>query len=461
MKNIAYRLLSAAALLLLPVAALADTVVNSTTIFRFSKDARMGFASKTMTPFTQFLGIDSDKLGDGNLSVHLYGWGRLDLADKSFNNDQADGSLTYGYLKYSFKHANAQVRGGRFSVNEGMINEMIDGLSIRTDLPLGFGFSTFGGANVHTAHIPGERTDGKGDGIFGGRLNYRYAGMLEMGLSGIYESTAPAISLNAYKRNDGSPIFPLTPDGSRAKITDHRLIGVDAWFSPVQMIEITGHTSYNTETAGVSEHAYLFNLKPFRDLVLTGEFNEYRGHDLFSSSVMFKSLINSLNDKSRTTGSSASYSLFKGVELATDYRHYTRDFGNADRVGGELRFTMQEKNTFRSGIGYHHLRAGSNFAVIPSATDSSASFHDLRGYAMFDTRSCFGSFDAIGYFFEKPINSVSSSWELSTSFGYHLTPALSLSGDLSYGKNPQFIDDLKGLIRLTYNINYSGKGGAK
>lgn len=459
MKKTVCCLLSAAFFLTLPAAALADTSVDSTTLFRVSQDDRTGFPNKYLAPATQFLGLDMDKLGDGNLSVHLYGWGRLDLGDKSFNNNQADGSLTYGYMQYRFKEANAQARAGRFFVNEGIVNEQVDGLSARTDLPLGFGVSAFGGATVHTAHIAGENTDGKGDAITGGRLNYRYGGMLELGASGVYETKAPTLM---------NPNNIALLNGG--KLGDHRLVGGDIWLSPVRMVEIMGHTSYNTETSGVAEHTYLLNIKPFHDLVLTGQFNEYRERNLFFASTMFASFVTGLSDLSRTVGGSASYSLVKGVELTADYKHYTRDIGNADRMGGEARFNLLD-NTLRSGIGYHYLRAGSGFAVLQTFTTSgvliptstaSASFHEARVFAMYDTqKGYFTSLDTIGYFFKERINNVSNAWEVIGSLGYHITPALALSGDLSYGKNPQFIDDLRGLIRLTYNMNYTGKGGAK
>ena len=94
MKKNVCRLLSAAFLLVVPAASFADTTINSTTVFRYYQDDHSGFAKKDLAPVTQFLGVDVDKLGDGNLSAHLYGWGRLDLADKSYNDDKSDGSLT-------------------------------------------------------------------------------------------------------------------------------------------------------------------------------------------------------------------------------------------------------------------------------------------------------------------------------------------------------------------------------
>jgi len=446
MKKNLYRLLSIVFLLALPASVLADTSVDSTTLLRISQEHLPGFTKKEFVPATQFLGLDVDKLGDGNLSFHFYGWGRADLADKSFNDDNVGGSLTYGYLQYRFKQANAQVRAGRFFINEGIINEQVDGLSARTELPFGFGISTFGGATVHTAHIPGETTDGKGDGIFGGRLNYRYGGMLELGVSGLYETTAPTLAVPAHAQNFGS----------------HRLLGGDVWLSPFRMVEITGHTSYNTETQGVAEHSYLLNIKPLKDLVLTGEFNEHRERNLFFSSILFQTFLNqnNLNERSRSVGGSASYELIKGVEAVGDYKHYTRDLGQADRFGGDIRLTLVD-NTVRSGFGYHYLRSGPNFAIIPSST-ASGSFHEVRGYVMRDTaKSYFASLDAIGYFFKADADGKRTAWELNSSIGYHITPALALSGDLAYGQNPQNSDELRGLIRLTYNMNYTGKGGTK
>ncbi|MEI6207101.1 MAG: hypothetical protein WCP20_09980 [Desulfuromonadales bacterium] len=448
MKKTVSCLLSAVLLLALPAAVLAETSIESTTIFRFFQDSRTGFPQKNFVPATQFLSIDADKLADGNLSLHLYGWGRLDLGDKSFNNDQADGNLTHGYLKYRFNQANAQIRAGRFIINEGIINEKIDGVSARTDLPLGFGISAFGGANVHSAHIPNENTDGKGDAIYGGRLHYRYRGMLELGVSGLYETAAPALGRLSNQI--------LAREG---KFGNHRLVGGDVWLAPLNMLELMGHTSYNTETRSVADHSYQLNLKPLKQLVLTGEFNEYRDRSNFLTSVMFSSMYSALRDMSRVKGGIASYAINSQIDLSADYRHYTREIGNADRTGTDLRYRFMD-NSIRTGAGYHYLRAGSAFAVTPSSA-SSASYHELRGFIMRDDTSYFASADAIIFVFDKKISDKQSAWEVATSVGYRLTPLLALSGDISYGQNPQFTDDLKGLLRLTYNLNLSSKGGAR
>ncbi len=438
MKEICCRLICSASLAAFPLAATAaDISVDSTTILRIESRDITGAKKQTLLPATQFLGLDVDKLADGNLSLHVYGWGRADLGDKSYNNDSLGGSFTYGYLQYRFKEANADVRAGRFFVREGIVNEQLDGVSARTELPLGFGLSAFGGATVHTKHLYGENSDGKGDYIYGGRANYRYKGMLELGVSGLYEGKAPALA----SHTSGN----------------HRLLGGDVWLNPHKSFEIMGHTSYNPETKGIAEHTYLVNIKPIQHLILSAEFNEHRERSYLYAWTMFSAAALNPADKSRSLGGRASYEITKNIELSADYKHYTREIGNADRFGVDARLKFRD-NSVRGGIGYHYLRAGKNFAI---STIPSASYHEVRGYAMYDTKNYFAAVDALGYFFKEKIYGEKIAWEGTLSLGYHITPALALSGDISYGRNPEFIEDMKGLLRLTYNTTFDGKGGKK
>ena len=76
-------------------------------------------------------------------------------------------------------------------------------------------------------------------------------------------------------------------------------------------------------------------------------------------------------------------------------------------------------------------------------------------------KSYFAAIDLLGDFFKEKIFNESSAWEATASLGYHFSPALALSGDLSYGRNPQFTEETKALLRLTYNMTYTGIGGKK
>lgn len=441
MKLSCTHLIPACFLLALPGAALsAEIAVDATSIVRFEQRAEPD--KKDLAPATQFLGIDAAKLADGNLSFHASGWGRADIREKSFNNEAYTGSLTYAYLQYRFKAANADVRLGRFFVHEGIVNEQIDGASLRTDLPFGFGFSAFGGANVHTKHLYGQGKDSKGEANMGGRLSYRYKGVLELGASGQYETKAPTLTNVA--------------DPTITSVSNHRLVGGDVWFSPHKAVEIMGHTSYNTVTKGVAENSYILNVKPIHHLVLTGEYNEHRERNFMFNGLKFSEALSS-TERSRTLGGGASYALGKSVEVAGDYKRYTRDAGNADRFGGDVKLSLNE-NALRAGVGYHYLRAGNQFAPLDYAT---ASFHELRGYVMHDAKAYYASLDGIGYIFKEKVKNEKAAWEATISLGYKITPDLVASGDVSYGRNPQFTEETKGLVRLTYNMAYDSKGGKK
>ena len=439
MKNLCCALLCAVSLAAGSSVALADDVtVDSTPLFGIGQRDVSGGSKETLLPATQFLGLDVEKIGNNsNLSFHLSGWGRADLADKSFNNDKAVGRLTYGYFQYRPTQGSANVRAGRLFVREGIVNEQVDGISGRVDFPMGFGLSAFGGATVHTAHIAGENSDGKGDSIYGGRASYRSGGLLEVGLSGVYESDAQKLVSHA--------------------TGNYRRVGADLWLTPLKTIDIIGHSSYNPETSLFAEHSYLINVKHFKNLILTGEYNQHNEQSYLYAWTMFSAAALNPNDKSSSVGLSASYEINKNLETSLDYKHYTRDFGSADRFGGDVRVNYKD-NTIRGGIGYHYLNAGQDFAI---GGNPSASYHELRCYVMRDTKSYFAALDILGDIFTDKIYNQSSAWETTASLGYHLTPALALSGDLAYGRNPQFTEEIRALLRLTYNMTYTGIGGKK
>jgi len=424
--------------LLIPTTIFAAQVsVDSDTIVRIEKRDVTGGSSEALMPATQYLGLDAKKLWDGNLSVHMYGWGRADMGDESYDNNKTAGNLTYGYLLYRFDKDAADIRAGRFFVREGIVNEQVDGLSARASLPYGFAVSAFGGATVHVDDLYGEDSDGKGDSIFGGRLSYKYMKFLELGVSTVYESDAPTLDYHANGTN--------------------RKVGGDIWLSPYRWIELVGHSSYNTETDEIAEHRYMLNLRPVADLTISGQYNYQKEQSLLYSWATFSGAAIPSGNNSTITGVTATYSLTKSAELSLDYNHYDREVGSADRYGGDLKLSFLE-NAIKGGLGYHYLDAGQEFAITGT---NSGSYQNLRAYIMHDTKGYFAAIEGIGYFFEEKINNEDAAIQASMSLGYHITPALAISGDISYGQNPDFKDETKGLISLTYNMTYDSIGGKK
>jgi hypothetical protein len=412
--------------ILLPsVAGAVDVGVDATTLVRFEQQSVPLFAKQTLVPATQFLGVDMDKLGDGNLSLHFYGWGRADLADRSTNEGRTDGDLTYAYLKYRLPNGNGQVRAGRFFVTEGIAVEHIDGISARADICKNFGLSFFGGAPVR---LDLTRKN-KGEYIYGGRANLRLGGMFELGVSALQEGHVTVNQLTGDKRN-------------------RDMVGGDVWFSPIRMAEVTGHTYYNATTGGVAENSYLVTLKPVKTFILTGEYNQNRFKDYFAFSNLPQIFNPNTGDNLESYGGSAAWKLIKPLEVIGDYRHYKRDsLGQSDRYGAEVRCSLMD-NQVRTGVGFHRSRGGDNIN----------SYAEARAYAMYRGQKYQGSLDGIVHVYDAAINGKHNAYGLTASAGYRVLPDLLVSGDVGYGDDPRQNRDFRGLLRITYNFNYTTKG---
>jgi hypothetical protein len=414
-------------LLMVPMLALgADLGVYGTTLLTFEERKIPGFDSQQIIPATQFLGLDADKIGDPNLSMHLYGWGRVDLADRS-TDKSSDANFTYGYLRYLFPKANGEIKAGRLFLFEGVSIENVDGVRARVDLAKGFTLSVYGGIPVR----PDRTNDNSGDFITGGRASYRYPSILELGVSAVYET--------------GMTNGPITD------LKDYRqLVGGDLWFRPHKTVELTGRTSYNTVTGGFAENSYLLTIKPLPPLTITGDYNQYRFKDYYSDTNI-RSLFNPNNNGDiKYYGGSVTYVIAKPIEVTASYRHYDREYtGNSNRFGGELRYTPLEGKV-KTGLSYYRVDA-------PSAVNS---YDEIRGYVMYNGAKFMASIDAISDFYDNNVNiyGKKTAFEIQGSTGYRLLPYLTLSGDISYSENPQYKDEVKGLLRLT--VNYSTSKGA-
>ena len=433
MKSVSCLVLSL--LVLLPaIACAAELGVDTATFFRFEQRAFPGFAKQTVVPATEFLGVDVEKAGDGNLSFHLYGWGRVDLADRSTDEGTTDGLLSYAYLSYRFPKANGEIKGGRFFVKEGVAAEQLDGVSVRSDLRNGFTLVMFGGAPVKL-----DRDDrSKGDYLVGGRGSYRLKGVLELGVSGVHEGG-------------------VTIDPASGAKDDRQLVGGDIWLFPHPVIELNGHTFYNAATSGLAEHNYLLSIRPHKAFTISGVYNE----DHFKNYFTFSNLRSLFNPDDggelKSYGGGVTWVVASPVEVNADYRRYNRNGsvstdsnGNSDRYGGEVRLALLDKK-FRSGLSYHRSDGASSFN----------SYDEVRGYGLYDAARYVTSLDVITQFYRNTIFGKSAAFEVIGSAGYRILPELAFSGEISYGQNPRLTEEVRGLLRLTYNYAYASKGAKK
>lgn len=427
--------LALATLLFIPAFARAAEIgVNSATFFRYEQRAIPGFAKQTVIPATEFVDVNLEKIGDGNLSFHLFGWGRVDLADRSNDEGTTDSNLTYAYLDYHFPKANAKIKAGRIFINEGVAMEQIDGVNVRTDLQKGFNLAIFGGVPVKLD----RDSKSKGDYIAGGRGSYRLKGLFELGVSGLQEGK-------------------VTLDPATDVKSDRQLVGGDIWLLPLPSIELNGHTFYNAATNGLAEHSYLLTLRPRKDLTLSGSYNEENFKNYFTFSNI-RSLFNPDNaGEVKSYGGELTWNVATPLEVTADYRHDNRTSttvadrnGSSDRYGGAIRLTLLDKKV-RSGISYHRSDGASSFN----------SYDELRGYGLYDTSRYIFSFDGIAQIYKEKIFNKGEAFEVIASAGWRILSDLALSGEVSYGHNPRNTDEVRGLLRLNYNYTYASKGAKK
>jgi len=408
------------------ISSAAETSISGTTLLRFEQRSVPGFDKQSIIPATQFISLETTGVGDPNLSMHLSGWGRADLADNSTDRS-SDGTLSYGYLRYLFPKSNAEVKAGRLFVFEGVSAENLDGLYARAQLAKGFAVSGFGGAPVH----PVSSVDNRGDYLVGGRFSYTSPSFLELGVSTLFEN--------------GLISGPLS------KLRDTRqLVGADLWLKPHQIVDLKGRLSYDTVNQGIAEQSWLLALKAGTSSTIVVDYSQYEFKEFFAASSI-RSLFNpDTAGGQKAAGLNYTLQVSKPLEVTAAFRHFDRDItGTSDRYGAEGRLALFEGKGL-SGLSYYRVTA-------PSGINS---FHEVRAYLLYTAARYSASIDGITHLYDDEINGKKSGFELQGSAGYRLMPELNLSCDLSYAQNPSYSSEVKGLVRLTFNYN-TGRGAAK
>lgn len=129
--------------LLLPaMASAASFRLTSDTILRaFESNTQDG--DDLALPIYEYLQADIGQQGDLPLTFHLYGWGRVDLADSDYydafyGGERTAGELLYGYAEYRLPDTTLVAKLGRQYVFSGVTSESIDGLRLDTGITPGF-----------------------------------------------------------------------------------------------------------------------------------------------------------------------------------------------------------------------------------------------------------------------------------------------------------------------------------
>jgi hypothetical protein len=392
---------------------------ESRTILRM----RTTIDKKDIYPVYEYLRVNAtNNLSDGSgLSFYLGAWGRADLADKT-TNKYSDVDLQYAYLSYRAAKSNAVVNLGRQFVSEGVAAERVDGLYFRNDFQAGIGASAFVGKSVITE--PNYRG---GTVIYGARISQSMPQYYTIGLSAL--------------KSEGN-------GNSRYREEE----GVDIWLHPLQQVDLTGRSTYNSITSGWMEHAYSVSYTPLSILRISVDFSSINYKDYFFNvtTKAFNGIIDP-NEKLTVVGATVSYTPIKNLTVTADHKNYNYDIaGNADYFGGKVAYSLPE--SFSAGFSGHRMDGD---------TDK-LRYVECRLFAAKKIGHADLTVDAINLSYDKRVNGVKNSYALTGAAVYEVNRKLNLGADIEYSKSPDFDYEVRGLVKVIYAFDTKrAEGGMK
>ncbi|WP_240731854.1 hypothetical protein [Geobacter sp. FeAm09] len=372
--------------------------------------------SRNVYPAYEYLRLsvaDTDKDG-GRTSLHVGGWLRGDLGDKSARDRYADADVQYGYLSYQGARNNFQINAGRQFVAEGVATERLDGLYLRNDFAAGFSAAAFIGSPVVTE--PSFKAD---DLLFGGRIVHSMPAYYSVGVS----------ALKSFA------------DSSRYREEE----GIDLWLHPVKQLDITGRSSYNSLTNGWMEHAYAISCVPLDNLRLYGNLGNINYKDYFyrvtTSALSFTNRLIDPNEQVMTLGGGLAYTPVKNFTIAADYKHHNYEIAQgADYYGGKLSYSRPRS-----------LAAGFSVYRMDGKVDK-LKYWEYRVFASKTLGKTDLALDVIDLNYDSTLsmNNVRNALTVAVAASHEINESLKVGADIDYSRNPDFDNEVKGLVKLTY-----------
>ncbi len=396
-----------------PVSSQSAFDFRSETIVRIFE--REGLANKQVIPVYEYLQFDYGKPDGDGLSFHFNGWGRIDLDDSRYFEDDPDGSLLYAFMEYVHPVLNFQTRLGRQQITNVVTSDSVDGLWLSSTPIPWLGFSAYGGAPVALQ----SAEDRNNDITYGARMFHRLAAYYELGL--------------AYKMVTGD----LGDDDER--------LGADLFFSYPGWASLTGYSSQNLVTGGWGEHFYEatfylddFYLKPFYQYI------SYE--DFFNSGTISARPFRFLSDTGETLnliGGEVTWQASGGLELGARYSNYDYKIRQerSNYFGGLLNHSAGD-TLFGGEIGIMDGDTAENSYLLTRAF-----FYWNRPFNLMNNSMFTG--DIVYVLYEEEIFNKKSSLFASLGWGRHFLDdklELKLSGD--YSVDPFFDSDLRGMVTV-------------
>lgn len=386
---------------------------SQTTLHSFNRDTEAGNDSQIL-PLYQYLGFDFEDAEEGGWSLHAYGYGRKDMADSGFFEDDADGELLYGYLEYKKPYSALGLKLGRQHIFAGVTNRSIDGIEVRAGWADIVSAALFGGVTASSDETSSDTT-------YGGRIALHPQPNYELGLS--YQKT------------------------HTQEVADN-ITGTDIFFSYDDWLTLQGLSSFNLESEDWREHSYSAALR-YDTAVLEPSFQTFSYKDYFGEGTEQNNLFHFLKNSEEQITIVGADIQWQGLEFLRVGARY-----NVYRY--EVR---QEEAAYLATLLSVNLLGSVELGFEAGLMDGDTldnNYNLYRGYLHWDAllllnRSTFISADAIYQDYEEVIFDKDASLSLSLSSGMHfLDDRLELKITGLYSQDPYFDEDVQGIVTLLF-----------
>jgi hypothetical protein len=451
--------LAAVALLLAPAAGQAGELdVYSNTQLNVQNQWNSG-TTTSVVPLYEFLSLSGRnfEVPGGQLLFQVDGWGAVNLGTNpwwnGYNNTGSwSGDLNLAYLQGRFFQNQLRVTLGRQTVGFGNSRMLqLDGGSFQAiiakmftldgyvGLPTTQRFTAYG--NLYSANPT------IGNLAVGGRVGFAWTTWLNAGVSA------------AFSWQDGQPT--------------REDLAVDLKFSPVSWMYLLGYADWSLFASNYFESfgsqiadsnlSLVFPVSPF--LQFTAEYT----YTVPSLALPYNSILWVFSDSTHQyLGVSArlgieEFKVHVPLDFDVGYRRIFEqwaDLGGGNGTGDRFFLRATWRPTKNATVGAEGARlampevsetaaGGGSVQILPSQGYWQArAFGSLRMYGFT------GTLDFQGYWFDSPVNAVTTSMIGSATLGYDVGGGFAVVGALQGGATPYYSSFMSGLVKLTYNATY-------
>jgi len=274
----------------------AEFTITSETILRAFERENTAEESFSIIPVYEYISIGYGDPEYGGFAVHANGWGRLDLGDDAYFQNDPEGYLFDGYLQYSNPDSGFDTKLGRQHIFAGIVNESVDGLGLKARAGSFASLMVYGGFPVGYEDLNGRT----GDSIYGGRLAFDQFFPGEVGVS--------------YKNLSNN-----------STIVDNKL-GTDFSLFVFDRIAFTGFSFWNFETEDWGEHSYAADVL-FGQLSLKARYQLFQYQDYFSggSDSQAFGFLKDSDEILTVVGGDIIWQQFHGFDAGLKLNQYTYD----------------------------------------------------------------------------------------------------------------------------------------